>query len=124
MIRVCNTPDIKKEERMESRMQVDRYTKFVLTVIAICLVVLCLRGVRLFPPLYGAPPDIIDVRIKAIERVPGQNWDPVMIGIFDKLPVEVENTAAIPVDVRNSLLPVDVKNVDVKSSLKPIEVKK
>jgi hypothetical protein len=28
------------------------------------------------------------------------------------------------VDVKNSLLPVDVKNVDVKSSLKPIEVKK
>jgi len=27
-------------------MQVDRYTKFVLTVIALCLVFLCLKGVR------------------------------------------------------------------------------
>ncbi len=108
---------------MESKMQVDKYTKFILTVIALCLVLLCLKEVRLIPMLYGSTPDIIDVRIKAIERGPGQNWDPVMIGIFDKLPVEVENTAAIPVEVKNSLLPVDVKNVDVKSTLKPIEVK-
>ena len=109
---------------MESKMQVDRYTKFILTVIALCLVFLCLKGVRLSPLLYASPPDIIDVRIRAIESAPGENWDPVMIGTFDKLPVEVENTAAIPVEVKNSLLPVDVKNVDVKSSLKPIEEKK
>jgi hypothetical protein len=109
---------------MESKMRVDSYTKFILTVIALCLVFICLQKVSLFPMLYGATPDIIDVRIKAIERLPGQNWDPVLIGIIDKLPVEVVNTAAIPVQVKNSLLPVDVKNVDVKSSLKPIEVKK
>ena len=108
---------------MESKMQVDRYTKFVLTVIALCLVFLCLKGLRLSPLLYGAPPDIIDVRIRAIERVPGENWDPVMIGISDTLPVEVDNTTAIPVEVKNPLLSVDVKNVDVKSSLKPVEVK-
>jgi hypothetical protein len=109
---------------MESKMLVDRYTKFILTVIALCLVFLCLKGVRLFPQLYASQPDIIDVRIKAIESAPGQKWDPVMIGIFDKLPVEVANAAAIPVEVTNKLLPVDVKNVDVKSSLKPIEEKK
>jgi len=109
---------------MESRIRVDRYTKFILTVIALCLVVLCLKGVRLFPALYGAQPEVIDVRITAIERAPGQNWHPVMVGVFDPLPVEVENAGAIPVDVTNSLLPVDVKNVDVKSSLKPIEDKK
>ncbi len=89
-----------------------------------CLILSCLKEVKVFPMLYGSTPDIIDVRIKAIERVPGQNWDPVMIGVFDKLPVEVENIAAIPVEVKNSLLPVDVKNVDVKSVLVPIEVKK
>jgi hypothetical protein len=74
--------------------------------------------------LYGAAPEIVDVRIKAIERGPNQSWDAMYIGIIDKLPVEVVNVAAIPVNVKNSLLPVDVKNVDVKSSLKPIEVKK
>lgn len=109
---------------MKSKMQIDLYTKFILTIIAFCLVLICLKEVKVFPMLYGSTPDIIDVRIKAIERVPGQNWDPVMIGIFDKLPVEVENIAAIPVEVKNSLLPVDVKNVDVKSVLVPIEVKK
>jgi len=123
MIRLCSMPNIKKEEQMESKMQVDRYTKFVLTVIALCLVFLCLKGLSLSPLLYGSPQDTIDVRIKAIERVPGQDWDPVMIGIINKLPVEVENAAAIPVEVKNPLLAVDVKNVDVKSSLKPIEVK-
>ena len=109
---------------MESKMRIDNYTKFILTVIAVCLVFICLQKVRLVPMLYGSAPEIVDVRIKAIERVPGQNWDPVLIGLIDKLPVEIVNVAAIPVDVKNSLLPVDVKNVDVKSGLKPIEVKK
>jgi hypothetical protein len=44
----------------------------------------------------------------------GQSWDPMSIGIIDKLPVEVVNVAAIPVEVINSLLPVDLKNVDAK----------
>ena len=109
---------------MESRMRVDSYTKFILTVIALCLVLLCLQGVRLFPMLYGSAPEIVDVRIKAIERGSGQSWDAMYIGIVDKLPVEVVNVAAIPVNVKNSPLPVDVKNVDVKSSLKPIDEKK
>lgn len=109
---------------MKSKMQVDTYTKFILTVIAVCLVFICLKDVRLFPMLYGSTPDIVDVRIKAIERARGQNWDPVMIDTFDKLPVEVKNSAAIPVEVKNSPLPVDVKNVDVKTTLVPIEIKK
>jgi hypothetical protein len=109
---------------MKSKLQTNYYTKFILTIIALCLIWICLRNVIVFPKLYGSNPDLIDVRIRAIERVPGQNWDPVMIGIFDKLPVEVENITAIPVEVKNSPLPVDVKNVDVKSTLVPIEVKK
>src|SRR4030066_592729 len=106
---------------MESKMRVDSYTKFILTVIALCLVLLCLQGVRLFPMLYGSAPEIVDVRIKAIERGSGQSWDPVYIGIIDKLPVEVVNMAAIPVDVKNFLLPVDVKNVDKKKTPNPIK---
>jgi len=105
-------------------MQVDPYTKFILTIIAVCLVIICLKEIRIFPMLYGSTPDIVNVRIRAIEKVPGQNWDPVVIDIFDKLPVQVENTDAIPVEIKNSPLPVDVKNVDVKTSLVPLEVKK
>jgi hypothetical protein len=108
---------------MTLKPQVDTYTKFVLTVIALCLVFICLRDIRVFPLLYGSTNDIVDVRIKAIQRAPGQTWDPVAIDISDNLPVEVENTAAIPVEIKNSPLPVDVKSVAVKSTLVPVEVK-
>jgi len=97
------------------KIKIDAYTKFILTIIALCLVWICISEVRIFPKLYAASPDIFDVRIKAIERVPGQNWDPLVIEIFDNLPVEVKNILAIP---------VDVKNVDVKRVLVPFEVKK
>jgi hypothetical protein len=111
---------------MKPRLQVDAYTKFILTVIALCLVFICLRDVKVFPQLYGAASDngIVDVRIKAIERAPQQNWDPVSIDVFRSLPVEVENTASIPVQITNAPLPVDVKSVAVKSTLIPVEVKK
>lgn len=109
---------------MRTKIEIDGYTKFILTVIALCLVWICLREVKIIPSLYGASPDIVDVRIKAIERVPDQNWDPLAIEIFDNLPVEVKNVIAIPVEVKNNLLPVDVKNVDIKRVLVPVEVKK
>ena len=109
---------------MRIKIKIDAYTKFILTVIALCLVWICLREVKIFPSLYAASPDIVDVRIKAIERVLDQNWDPLAIEIFDNLPVEVKNVIAIPVEVKNNLLPVDVKNVDIKRVLVPVEVKK
>ena len=109
---------------MKTRIQIDRYTKFILTIIAICLVWICLREVKIFPVLYAADTDIVDVRVKAIERGPGQIWDSVAIDVFDNLPVEVKNVIAVPVEVKNALLPVDVKNVDMKRVLVPVEVKR
>jgi len=109
---------------MRTKIKIDSYTKFILTIIALCLVWICLREVKAFPELYAASSDIVDVRIKAIERAPGENWEPLVIEIFDNLPVEVKNIVAIPVEVRNQLLPVDVKNVDMKNVLVPVEVKK
>jgi len=109
---------------MRTKIEIDGYTKFILTVIALCLVWICLREVKIITSLYGASSDIVDVRIKAIERVPDQNWDPLAIEIFDNLPVEVKNVIAIPVEVKNNLLPVDVKNIDIKRVLVPVEVKK
>jgi hypothetical protein len=114
---------INKEERVTPKPHVDTYTKFVLTVIALCLVFICLRDIKVFPPLYGSTNDIVDVRIRAIEKTPEQTWDPVAIDISDNMPVEVENTAAIPVEIKNSPLPVDVKSVAMKSTLVPVEVK-
>lgn len=109
---------------MRKRFNIDAYTKIILTIIALCLIWICLRDVKIFPNLYAYNPEIVDVRIKAVERTPGENWEPFMIEIFDNLPVEVRNVVAIPVEVKNQLLPVDVKNVDVKSVLVPLEVKK
>ncbi len=102
----------------------DSYTKIILTIIALCLIWICLRDVKIFPNLYAANSEIVDVRIKAVERTPGENWEPLVIEIFDNLPVDVKNIVAIPVEVKNQLLPVDVKNVDMKRVLVPVEVRK
>ena len=105
------------------RTKIDGYTKFILTIIAVCLVWICLKDVKILPELYAASSNIVDVRIKAIERLPGQNWDPLMIDIIENFPVEVKNVEAIPVNVKNELLPVDVKNVDVSRGLVPLKKK-
>lgn len=107
-----------------TKIRIDGYTKIILTIIALCLIWICLRDIKIFPNLYAASSEIVDVRIKAVERTPGENWEPFVIEIFDNLPVEVKNIVAIPVEVKNELLPVDVKDVAVKSVLVPIEVKK
>jgi len=73
--------------------------------------------------LHAASPDIIDVRIKAIERGPEIRWDPIVIETYGNLPTEVKNIVAIPVEIKNALLPVDVKNVEMKRVLVPIEKK-
>lgn len=109
---------------MKTKMQIDFYTKLILTVIALCLIWICLRDVKLFPRLYASNPELVDVRIKEIRREPGSGWDPVSIETSVNLPTEVKNTTAIPVDVKNAILPVDVKNIVVKGSLSPLDVKK
>jgi len=106
---------------MKTKMIIDPYTKFILTIIALCLVWICLNEIKLFPMLYAANPDIIDVRIKAIEREPEISWDPIVMETQNNLPTEVKNIVAIPVEVKNALLPVDVKNVEMKRVLVPIE---
>jgi hypothetical protein len=109
---------------MMTKIRIDSYTKIILTIIALCLMWICLRDIKIFPNLYAANSEIVDVRIKAVERTPGENWEPFVIEIFDNLPVEVKNIVAIPIEVKNELLPVDVKDIAVKSVLVPIEVKK
>jgi len=109
---------------MRAEIKIDGYTKFILTIIALCLVWICLQEAKLFPDLYAASPEIVDVRIRALEREPGENWDSLVIDVSDNLPVEIINNVAIPVEVKNQLVPVDVKNVDMKRVLVPVEVKK
>jgi hypothetical protein len=110
---------------MKERVRIDLYTKVVLTVIAVCLVWICLGGVlRTAVPLQAQGRGFVDVRIRGIERDGAEAWDPVGIAAGDTLPVEVMNDQAVPVQIRNELVPVDVKNVVVKTSLVPFEKQK
>jgi hypothetical protein len=107
---------------MKEIVRIDLYTKVVLTVIAVCLVWLCLGGVlRATTPLQAQGRELVEVRIRGIERGASEAWDPLGIAAGDTLPVEVMNESALPVNVTNDLLPVDVKNVVVKTSLVPLE---
>jgi hypothetical protein len=109
---------------MKETVRIDLYTKVVLTVIAVCLVWICLGSfVRTAPSLQAAGQEFVDVRIRAIERDESQAWDPVDVTAGDALPVEVLNQVAIPVEILNELVPVDVRNVVVKTSLVPLEKK-
>jgi LEA14-like dessication related protein len=107
---------------MKEMVRIDLYTKVVLTVIAVCLVWLCLGGIlRTTAPLQAQGRELVDVRIRGIERAKAEAWDPLGIAAGDTLPVEVMNDQAVPVQIRNELVPVDVKNVVVKTSLVPLE---
>lgn len=104
------------------KTKTDAYTKFILTVIAICLVWICVRDIPVVPKAYAAPENnFVDVRIRAIERMPGEDWDSFLVDFGEEIPVKVNNTSAIPVDVKNERIAVDVKNVDVQRTLTPIK---
>jgi len=104
------------------KTKVDVYTKFILTVIAICLVWICIRDMDMIPKGYAADADdIVDVRIRAIERSSWEEWDSLRIECLENMPVEIKETITVPVEIKNELLPVDVKNVDVKRTLTPLK---
>ena len=108
---------------MKNRISLDPYTKIVLTVIAVCLIWLCLTNARSVAPLEAQAREIIDVRIRAIDRQPASAWDAVSIATDRPLPAEVRNEASIPVVLTNELVPVDIRQAAVKETLKPLERK-
>ena len=100
---------------MGKYMKIDTYTKFVLTIIAICLAWICLKDIAVFPALYAdEEPDVVDVRIVGLQRTSWDSWDPVLLDISENLPVDVKGSVVIPVKIENKILPVDVKHVAVK----------
>jgi hypothetical protein len=100
---------------MEKYMKIDAYTKFVLTIIAVCLVWICLKDFAVFPALYAAEEqDVVNVKIVGFQRTSWESWDPVMLDISDNLPVDVKGSVILPVKIENEILPVDVKHVAVK----------
>jgi hypothetical protein len=104
------------------KTKTDAYTKFVLTIIAICLVWICVKDIAVVPKAYAAQTgNIVDVRIRGIDRMTGEGWDSLPVDFDEEIPVIVNNASAIPVDIKNTRIDVDVKNVDVQRSLTPIK---
>ena len=90
------------------KSKADVYTKFILTIIAVCLSWICIRDMIVIPKAYAAGiDDIADVRIRAIERTSLDEWVSLLIEFIENMPVEI----------KNEILPVDVKNVDVIHNL-------
>jgi hypothetical protein len=106
---------------MKQRISVDLYTKVVLTVIALSLVWLCLTDARSVAPLGAQAPELVDVRIRAIDRQPASSWDAVSVAADRTLPTEVLNEASIPVVITNPMVPVDIKQATVREGLKPLD---
>ena len=70
-------------------MQSDRYLKAVLTVIAVCLVWVCLRDVAVVGQAHAKTYfDIQNVRIVGIDRASGESWDdlevddPILVSVI------------------------------------------
>ena len=106
---------------MKQRISVDIYTKVVLTVIALSLVWLCLTDARSVAPLGAQAQELVDVRIRAVDRQPAYPWDALSIEANVSLPTEVRNQQSIPVVVTNEMVPVNIKQAAVKETLKPME---
>lgn len=90
-------------------MKTDVYTKIVLTVIAVCLVVIVFRNINFIPTAQAVPAvpqqrDVIDVRL-------------VGVGYNVQLPVEIKS-------ISNRSLPVKIEDVDFMCRPLPVEVKK
>ncbi len=104
---------------MRNRISVDPYTKIVLTVIALCLVWLCLTDARAVAPLAAQAQEAVDVRITAIGRGTSAPWDPVSIRADVPLAAEILNEQSIPVVVTNELVPVDLRQTSIQGTMPP-----
>ncbi len=66
-------------------MNADTYTKVVLTVIAVCLVVICLRDVRFVGEAHAVTDrgeDVVKVQIVSIDESPGLRWEALPVKIL------------------------------------------
>lgn len=94
-------------------MKIDLYTKAVLSVIAICLVILTLGSVDALPSANASPmPQMSNVRTNADGSINVKITD-ISSGIYSTIPVEVKRVSGnIPVEVKrvDPTVNVEVKN--------------
>jgi hypothetical protein len=64
-------------------MVIDRYTKAVLTVIALCLIWLCLRDSAPVPEAFATPTDrgdeVVKVQLVSIDESPTLRWESIPV---------------------------------------------
>jgi len=73
-------------------MKVDWYTKVILTIIAVCMVVIVIRGTDFIYPAHASPGGVVDVRIVSIDEGSGR-WEALPVKINDT--VEVNGSVSI-----------------------------
>ncbi|MDF0644661.1 MAG: hypothetical protein P0111_11555 [Nitrospira sp.] len=60
-------------------MQIDLYTKVVLTIIALSLFALVMKPTTM-PVTAGAQPlSVMDIQIRGIEKAPALHWEPIHV---------------------------------------------
>jgi hypothetical protein len=68
-------------------MNNDKYTKFILTVIAICLTVIVVRDIDIIPVANAAPVDrgdnVLKVQIVSIDESPNLRWEAIPVKVQD-----------------------------------------
>ena len=106
-------------------MKPDLYTKAVLTVIAVCLVWICVNGItpiawaqaQTAPPVRPTPVVVVDERGVPVSTVQGLR---VNVG-SQSIPVTVMNPTST-VAISNPSLPVTLTSIERRGSWQPIQV--
>jgi hypothetical protein len=103
-------------------MNVDAYTKGVLTVIAVCLVWLCLNSAT---PIVGAqarPPEPTPVILVDPKGTPIYTSDGFRVSLGTKVVPVIVNNASLPVEITNPSLAVAVRSIQRGAGWDPITV--
>jgi hypothetical protein len=103
-------------------MNVDAYTKGVLTVIAVCLVWLCLNSVT---PIVGAqvrPPEPTPVILVDPKGTPLYTSDGFRVNLGARALPVIVNNASLPVEITNPSLTVAVRSIQRGAGWDPINV--
>ena len=103
-------------------MTIDAYTKAVLTVIAVCLVWMCLNSVT---PVAGAQtvrPEPTPVILVDGKGVPIYTSEGFRVSLGAKALPVIVNNASLPVDVTNASLAVSVRSIQRGNVWDPIQV--
>ena len=103
-------------------MNVDAYTKGVLTVIAVCLVWMCINGAT---PIVGAQaraPEPAPVILVDPKGTPIYTSEGFRVSLGPRAIPVVVNNSSLPVEVTNPLLSVAVRSIQHGAAWDPIQV--